>query len=147
MTIFFQDFKERKVYWFLFVIFFGCAGYLYLTTTFFEILWRTSLMNLSVIGIIFLVLHLYAKFKLKTELKDVFGIGDAVLFVGLCLAFPVTSFIILFVFSLLFSLLVHLILKQKVKEQTVPLAGYMSLFFTFVYLFHWIGFIPNIYSI
>lgn len=147
MTIFFQDFKERKVYWFLFPIVAFCAAYLCLSTTFFEVFWRTSLINLSIITIIFLILHLYAKYKLKTTLKEVFGLGDALLFIGFSVAFPVATFIVFFVFALLFSLLLHVVLKHKIKEQSVPLAGYMSVFLIIVYAFHWIGFIPNLYSI
>jgi hypothetical protein len=37
------------------------------------------------------------------------------------------------VFSLVFSLVLHLALQYKNKEKTVPLAGYMSLFFGVVY--------------
>lgn len=147
MSIFYQDIKERNVYWFLFIIVASCGGYLYYVDTFFELFWRTSIINLAIVGIIFLVLIAYTKFKLKVSLKDVFGLGDAILFMGLCVAFPVAAFIIFFVFSLLFSLIVHFAFKQKVQETSVPLAGYMSLFFIGIYLLHWTGFIPNIYSI
>ena len=147
MSILYQDIKERNVYWFLFLIVSSCAGYLYFTRTFFELFWRTSVMNLTVIGIIFLVLAGYSKFKLKVNLKDVFGLGDAFLFIGLCVAFPVATFITFFVFSLLFSMLLHFLFKQKQQETSVPLAGYMSLFFIGTYLLHWTGFIPNLYSI
>jgi hypothetical protein len=147
VSIFYQDIKERNVYWFLFIGVASCAGYLYYMSTFFELFWRTSLINLSIVGIIFLVLTAYTKFKLKVNLKDVFGLGDALLFMGLCFAFPVAAFIIFFVFSLLFSLIVHFAFKQKMQEASVPLAGYMSLFFCAVYLLNWTGFIPNLYSI
>lgn len=147
MSICYQDIKERNVYWFLFLIGTICAGYLYYTNTFFELFWRTSVINLVFIGIILLVLGIYAKFKLKVALSDAFGLGDALLFLGLCFAFPVAAFIIFFVFSLLFSLLLHVVLNQKRKEKSVPLAGYMSLFFCGVYLLHWTGFIPNLYNI
>lgn len=147
MSIFYQDIKERNVYWFLFIITASSAGYLYYTNTFFELFWRTSVINLGIIGIIFLVLGTYSKFKLKVALKDVFGLGDALLFIGICFAFPVAAFITFFVFSLLFSLLLHILFKQKIKDKTVPLAGYMSLFFVVVYNFHWAGFIPNLYNI
>lgn len=147
ITIFFQDVKERKVYWFLFPIVACSTAYLCLATTIFEVFWRTTLVNLCVIAIIFLVLHLYAKYKLKTTLNEVFGLGDALLFIGFCVAFPVASFIVFFVFALLFSLVLHVVLKHKMEVQTVPLAGYMSVFLLIVYAFHWIGFIPNLYSI
>ncbi len=147
MSIFYQDIKERNVYWFLFLLVASCAGYLYYISTFFELFWRTSVINLGIVGIIFLVLTAYTKLKLKVALSDTFGLGDALLFIGLCVAFPVAAFIIFFVFSLLFSLLIHFLFKQKQQETSVPLAGYMSLFFIGIYLLHWAGFIPNLYSI
>ena len=147
MTIFYQDIKERSVYWFLFLIVACTAGYLYFTKTFLELFGTTAAINLGIISVIFLVLHSYAKFKLKTTLKSVFGLGDALFFLGLCIAFPVAAFIIFFVFSLVFSLVLHFVFKKRMRETSVPLAGYMSLFFIGVYLFHWTGFIPNLYTI
>ncbi len=147
MIIFYQDIKERSVYWFLFPIVACAAGYLYYSSTFFELFWRTSTVNLGIIALIFLVLQTYTKFKLKTDLKEVFGLGDALLFIGLCIAFPIASFIIFFVFSLFFSLILHFVLKNKMKVESVPLAGYMSVFFIGIYLIHWTGFLPNLYNI
>jgi hypothetical protein len=145
MVIFYQDIKERSVYWFLFPIVACTAGYLYYINTFFDLFWRTTVVNLGIIALIFLVLQTYTKFKLKTDLKEVFGLGDALLFIGLCVAFPIASFIIFFVFSLFFSLILHFVLKNKIES--VPLAGYMSVFFIAVYLIHWTGFLPNLYNI
>lgn len=145
MVIFYQDIKERSVYWFLFPIVACSAGYLYYINTFFDLFWKTSIVNLGIIALIFLVLQTYTKLKLKTDLKEVFGLGDALLFIGLCVAFPIASFIIFFVFSLFFSLILHFVLKNKIES--VPLAGYMSVFFIGVYLIHWTGFLPNLYNV
>ncbi|MFK7750845.1 MAG: prepilin peptidase [Kordia sp.] len=147
MIIAYQDIKERSVYWFLFPIVACTAGYLYYTNTFFELFWKTSIVNLGIIMLVFLALQTYTKFKLRTGLKEVFGLGDALLFIGLCVAFPIASFIIFFVFSLLFSLIIHFVLKNKMKMKSVPLAGYMSVFFIGVYSMNWTGFLPNLYNI
>ena len=147
MSILFQDIKERKVYWFLFPIVAFTAAYLYYSNTFFELFWRTSLINLGIIFSIILVLQTYSKFKLQTDLQHVFGLGDVLFFLAVSIAFPIATFIIFFVFSLLFSLLLHILLKNKTQETSVPLAGYMSLFFMTVYLLNWTGFLSNIYSI
>ncbi|WP_452596852.1 hypothetical protein [Pontimicrobium sp. MEBiC01747] len=79
--------------------------------------------------------------------KNTFGLGDVLLFIGLTLSFSTTSFIILFVFSLVFALVLHLFFKTKTKIASVPLAGYLSLFFASVYVSHWLGAIPYIYII
>jgi len=98
-------------------------------------------------GILLLVVYIYSKFKLKTALKNTFGMGDILLFLGLAFSFSSISFVVLFVFALVFSLVLHLFLKKKSSYDTVPLAGYMSLFFMIAYATHWLGGIPHIYSI
>jgi apolipoprotein N-acyltransferase len=54
-------------------------------------------------------------------------------FVCIAFSFSIVSFLFLFIFALLFSLLLYLVLKHRQTEKTVPLAGYMSLFFAVVY--------------
>ncbi|WP_046744115.1 hypothetical protein [Kordia zhangzhouensis] len=145
--ILFQDIKERNVYWFLFPIVACAAGYLYFSNTFSALFWQTVMVNFGVVVLILLVLQIYAKLRLKTNLQNVFGLGDALLFFALCVSFPIASFIIFFVFSLLFSLMIHFVFKNKTQLQTVPLAGYMSLFFIGIYLMNWTGMLTNIYSV
>ncbi|MEM6687566.1 MAG: hypothetical protein AAF617_17445 [Bacteroidota bacterium] len=146
MSIFYQDIKERSVYWFLFPIVTGTAGYLYFSHTFAEFFWRTTFINLASMLTVLLVLQTYAKLKLKTNLLAVFGLGDALLFLALCTAFPSITFVIFFAFSLLFSLILHFVLKSKMKTPSVPLAGYMSLFYLGIYLLYWTGLLTNMYS-
>ncbi|AXG69199.1 hypothetical protein KORDIASMS9_01419 [Kordia sp. SMS9] len=147
MSILYQDIKERRVYWFLFPIVACTAGYLYFTNTFFELFWRTAAVNFGIIALILLVLQAYTKLKLKSNLQEVFGLGDALLFIALCAAFPIATFIVFFAFSLVFSLILHVVLKTQTKMASVPLAGYMSLFFIGIYMMNWTGFLPNIYSV
>jgi hypothetical protein len=85
--------------------------------------------------------------KLKTKVSDVFGLGDVLLFIGLIFSFSTISFLIIFVFSLLFALSVHLMVKQYSKFPSVPLAGYISLFFGMVYLSHWVGISSSLYAL
>ena len=132
--VFFQDSKDRNVYWFLYPI----IGVLVLVLQVKEIsiypALINSVFNLSFVSVLLLVCYLYAKYKLKQPLlKEVFGLGDLLFFVCIAFSFSMVSFTILFVFALLFSLLLHLVLKHKQSEKTVPLAGYMSLFFAGIY--------------
>jgi hypothetical protein len=132
--VFGQDSKDRKVYWFLYPI----IGVLVFVLQIIEISFYPALINggfnLGFVSLLILVCFLYAKLKLKQPLlKEVFGLGDILFFVAIAFSFSIVSFLILFVFALLFSLLLHLILKHKQTEKTVPLAGYMSLFFGVVY--------------
>ncbi|WP_379852787.1 hypothetical protein [Flavobacterium zhouii] len=71
----------------------------------------------------------------KPLLKEVFGLGDVLFFIFMAFSFSIISFFVLFVFALVFSLLLHSVLQHKQIVKTVPLAGYMSLFFGVVYVF------------
>jgi hypothetical protein len=90
--------------------------------------------NLLFVAVLLLVCYLYAAFKLKKNLlKEVFGLGDVLFFIFITFSFSIVSFFVLFVFSLIFSLILHLAMQSRQSEKTVPLAGYMSLFFGVVY--------------
>lgn len=132
--IFFQDSKDRKVYWFLYPI----IGVLVFVLQIKEISLYPALLNaafnLGFVSLLILVCFVYAKLKLRQPfLTEVFGWGDILFFVAIAFSFSIVSFLILFVFALLFSLLLHLVLKRKQTDKTVPLAGNMALFFGVVY--------------
>lgn len=133
LFIFYQDFKEQQVYWVLFPIvglLFGFINYMMVGKINFFI--ATALNLLLVFNVLF-VLFLYSKFKLKMNfINGSFGLGDVLFFIAICFSFPTINFIILFVFSILFSLTLFLSLKTRYNFNTVPLAGFMSLFFAIV---------------
>ncbi|MEM9680624.1 MAG: hypothetical protein AAF901_09895, partial [Bacteroidota bacterium] len=93
------------------------------------------------------VVLLYSNIKLKTSITKTFGLGDALLFLALAFTFANISFLVLFIFGLVFSLLLHVLLKHYSKFSTVPLAGYLSLFFAITYMAHWMGFLKYLYTI
>jgi len=135
LLIFWQDSKDRLVYWFLyplvgivaFVIEGNRIGYLLAILT--------SLINLLLILIIIITGYLYSTLILRKKfVNESLGMGDLLLFIFLCFTFATTTFIILFVFSLFFSLILHQYFKNRSDHKTVPLAGYISLFFAAVYL-------------
>jgi hypothetical protein len=132
--ILYQDCKYRKVFWFLYPIV-GILVFL-LHINFVPI--YTALINAGInllfTSTLLLVCYLYAAVKLKKPLlNEVFGLGDLLFFISISFSFSIVSFFVLFVFSLIFSLLLHFVLKHKQIEITVPLAGYMSLFFGVIY--------------
>ncbi len=142
-----QDVKERQVYWFLFPIVGLCCGVLYYKSTLPELFQIAILMNAFFVSILLLIVFLYSKFKLKTNLRNTFGLGDVLIFIALSFSFSTVSFLVIFIFSLFFSLALHLVFKKKKKGITIPLAGYISLFFAFVYISFWIGITNSLYSI
>jgi hypothetical protein len=132
--ILYQDCKDRKVFWFLYPTIGILTFILQIKVVpFYSVLVNTGF-NLIFVFILLLVSYLYAKFRLKKNLlKEVFGLGDVLFFLFITFSFSIVSFYILFIFSLFLSLLLHFILKHRQIEKTVPLAGYMSLFFGTVY--------------
>ncbi len=143
--ILYQDIKERQVYWFLFPLIGFCAGLLFFFETLRELFFTSVLLNLIFVSILLFVVFLYTKFKLKKTLNNSFGLGDILFFFAISVSFSTVSFITIFSCSLFFSLLIHLIIKSK--NTTVPLAGYMSLFFGITYLGFWCGIINSVYQI
>ncbi|WP_217363249.1 hypothetical protein [Winogradskyella undariae] len=142
-----QDIKERKVYWFLFPTVGLCAGILFHQNTWDQLFYTSVSINFSFVSILLLTILIYSKLKLKTSISKTFGLGDGMLFLALIFSFPSVTFIVFLVFGLIFSLLLHLFLKKKSEHQTVPLAGYLSLFFTVAYLAYWSGFLKSVYTI
>ena len=147
LAVFYQDLKTRSVYWFWFPLLAVSCGLLHYKNTMVELFLATILINFSFISMLLLVVYGYSKFKLKVTLKSVLGLGDILLFIALIFSFSTISFIIIFIFALIFSLILHLITKRASINKTVPLAGYMSLFFAITYTAHWLGYIHSIYTI
>lgn len=56
------------------------------------------------------------------------GLGDILFFYAFGTGFQTVTFIVLLACSILFSLFTFLILKNRLKLKTVPLAGFMGLF-------------------
>lgn len=131
-TILYQDCKDRLVYWFLYPL----VGILALVIQYFILPFNSILLNVgtNLILVLFLLLVCYVYTRLrKLEFTNSFGLGDVLFFIFIAFTFSTISFLVLFIFSLFFSLLLHLVLSRKDKQKTVPLAGYMSLFFGVVY--------------
>ncbi len=144
--IFYQDIKERAVWWFLFPAFLIMAGILHYSQSLPSLFLINIGVNFLIMSIIIAISYIYAQLKMKVQfLDEAFGIGDLLFFLGLTLAFPTISFVIIMVFSLLFSLGLHLLLSKNSIHKTVPLAGYASFFLIFIYSVHWAGYYNNLY--
>ena len=148
LFIFFQDFKEQRVYWFLFPIvgfLFGLIHYRMVGKINFFIA-ITS--NLVLIFSVLFVLFLYSKLKLKMNfMNGSFGLGDIFFFIAIGFSFPTLNFIVLFVFSIFFSLAIFLFSKEKYNFRTVPLAGLMSLFFAIILCVSILFNFPSLYLV
>ncbi len=144
----YQDLKTRTVYWFLFPVLLVMLGMLHYKSVLPMHFTYAVGINLGVILLILTTLYIYTILRIKKPFfKEVFGLGDALYFLALAMALPTVTFIIVFVFSLLFSLLIWLILKKNSKYDTIPLAGYMSLFLMLIFTITWSSNSINLYLI
>lgn len=134
LTIAYQDYKDRMVFWFLYPI----VGFLgFFIQKQYGLLWTVvafnTIVNLIFISIMLAILWMYAKLILKKKLiNEAIGIGDILFFAFLSFCFPIVSFVFMFAMALIFSLVIHLIFSKD-KKETIPLAGYMAVFFLIGY--------------
>jgi len=130
--VLYQDFKSRIVYWFLYPIIGILAFVIQVNVVPLSVAFVNFGFNILFIVFLLGITSIYIRFK-NLDFKNTIGIGDVLFFVFIAASFSIVSFWVLFVFSLIFSLLLHFILTHRKEPATVPLAGYMSLFFGVVY--------------
>ncbi|HAV54825.1 MAG TPA: hypothetical protein DCX41_07855 [Aequorivita sp.] len=146
--IFFQDYRDRQVYIFLFPLFGILGSYLFFLSSSLEYYFFSVCMNLGIILIVVLLNYFFAELVLKMSLlKEAMGLGDILFFIAFAISFPTVTFINFFVFSILFTFVLHLALSKllKKKNRNIPLAGYMSLFLMAIYSVSWFGFYDSLY--
>lgn len=130
--IFYQDNKDRMVYWFLYPIVGILAFAIQLKYLPVQTVLVSSGLNLLFVCFLLIVSFVYIYLR-KLAFENAIGLGDILFFIFISFTFSTISFIVLFVFALLFSLVLHFVFQDKSTEKTVPLAGYMALFFGVVY--------------
>ena len=130
LFISYDDFRERKVYWFLFPIVGFFLGIIHFNNTIeLQIFLYQVLVNFTLVTLVLILLYLIVKLVLKkTFLNHSLGLGDILFFYAFACGFPTITFLILFVNSIVFSLLFYLILRKRLHLNPIPLAGIMSLF-------------------
>lgn len=126
----FQDFKERQVLWFFFptsALFFALLHYTQAIS--WKIFLYEVITNWLLITCIISILYVYTKLISKKKfMGHSIGLGDILFFYAFGTGFQTVTFIVLLACSILFSLFTFLILKNRLKLKTVPLAGFMGLF-------------------
>ena len=100
--------------------------------------------------VILVILALYIKWRLGSfSFSNAIGLGDILFLFAIAVGFPPVSYITLLAFGLVFALIIHQAIsylsKKPIKtdktttQHTVPLAGYLALFFCGILLVHWLG--------
>lgn len=145
--ILYQDVTERMVYWFLFPLSGLLSAILFYDSVLPEVFAINVAMNLLLTLFIFILTVLIAKYIIKKPLYEVIGIGDLILYVALAFSFATVSYYVIFISSLLFTFALGIVFSKFRKIVTVPVGGYVSLFFMIAHLSYWTGVSNNLYSI
>ncbi|RED45649.1 hypothetical protein DFQ02_10827 [Seonamhaeicola aphaedonensis] len=129
VLVFIQDFKNRAIHVMLPIGLLLAALVVNYTSNHLRLL--DIAYNILFVLINLFGLMLYLSFKEKHFINPIdtyLGLGDIVFFLAVTPLFNFKSFILFFIFGLLFSLLLHIGLKWMIKINSIPLAGYLSLF-------------------
>jgi hypothetical protein len=132
LFLFYEDYKKRLISLWAVSLCLLLGGFLHFLKVYLNAFLIGVLINTGFVVVLFSILLLYAKLKMKKKIFQVFGIGDLLFFLVFATSLPTVSFIVMFVFSLFFSMLIFLILKNRIHQNTVPLAGLQSLFFALI---------------
>ena len=126
MLIFLQDLKTRSVYWFLFPVLMALS---------FIFAWRSITWawawNIGFLLLMMTVLTVYVSLKesrLVNITKGYFSWGDILFLLAVTPLFSLQLYVFFFTAGTVISLLIHLVSMRFHRQDTIPYAGYMSLF-------------------
>lgn len=132
----YQDFKDRAISWFLplCLTLCGIANY-YLFKNTAPLDWVLNaffiLLQLAIICIYLIIKTKTINIKLTT---NYLGLGDILFLLALTPFFEFKTFILLLSGGLIFSLIGHLILNGKKQQNNLPLAGWLSIYYSLYFL-------------
>lgn len=131
----FQDFRDRAISWFLPLLI--CTVGLVNATINEQLDWLSYSVSFVFIVAQITVIYLYLVFKTRSWKVDLtnhyLGWGDILFFIAVIPLFDYQSFVFLFLGGMLFTLIGQLILNSFKRSKTVPLAGWLSVFYSLFY--------------
>jgi hypothetical protein len=138
---FVQDWKFRAISWTIFPLLFGATVTLFFIN---QQPWQILCLNLLFIGLVFTALFLYIAIKRK-KFVNLFradlGVGDVLFLIGVAPLFWMQNFILFFITGMFFTAIFQLLINRWKPSQTIPLAGYLSLY---LMVLSGIGYVLNI---
>ena len=129
LIIIVQDLKYRAIHVslpLLLVIVALIINYLDFKLNFTHMLYNVLFVGLNILGL-FLYFSIKEK-RLYNPVDTMLGLGDILFFLAIAPLFSLQAFIVFFVSGLIFSLGIHLITNMFKTIETIPLAGYLSIF-------------------
>lgn len=143
LTMAYQDLKKRQIHVVLpIVVFIGLYSY---NRAYIEI--SQLLMSLSFVMITILAVTLYFSFKNKrilNPLQEHIGLGDILFFMAVIPMFNFRNYVLFYITGMIFSLVLFLMLPIKQREQSVPLAGLLSIY-SLLLMLYTINTTPNLF--
>jgi len=133
LFIFYQDLKYRAVNWIAFLAitlsgFFLSFHAVGLKNTLFNVLLNNGILLMQ---LLLVYLFYYVKSGMHTKIiNKKLGLGDVLMLAALSFSFSPVNYIVFVFLSLVASLLITMVKRNK---QTIPLAGYLGLFY-FIFL-------------
>jgi hypothetical protein len=135
VIVFIQDWKFRKIHVVLPLVIFVVSFFI-IPIKKYDLL-EIVLFNTGFFLITLSILTFYMSLKSKKFLNPFlyyFGLGDLLLYTAITPFFLLKNYILFFILSLLFAIVLQFGLKKFIKEETVPLAGFTSLFLLIIIL-------------
>jgi hypothetical protein len=134
LSIAYQDFKDRAVYWFLFLFLFMVLGILSIIKTGIEQTGMNLLLNSAFVTLQLLLATTYFSIKnckLTNIFANYFGVGDLLFLFSVSAGFSFVNFIAFYIVSLLLTILLFIavVIKQQNRAYQIPLAGAQALFY------------------
>lgn len=131
--LFVQDVKNRRIHVVLPIAVFGLSAALVWIKT--HAVMGRALSNvlffLVVLGILILYMTIRQK-KFSNPFENYFGLGDLLFYLAITPLFVLRGYILFFIGSMIFAIVMQLALRKRMKEQTVPLAGFSALLLSLI---------------
>ena len=127
----YQDFKDRAISWYLplLILLLGLVSAFVNET----ILWIDYLASLSFLVLQIAGLYVYLAIKkksIKINLTGEFlGLGDLLFFVAMIPYFSFKEYVVLLITGMALSLLAQKIVQLFYRSDSIPLAGWLSIFY------------------
>jgi len=138
----YQDFKTRSISWYLLAML--AAVFILNALKYHEtnVMIRYVFYNIGITTIMLAAVSVYFKLKYRQGLNLInkqLGFGDILILYILCLGFSPLNFVAFLLMAFLLTLIIHItgsIITRR-KSRTIPLAGYLSVFYLSISLIAW----------
>lgn len=136
LTIFYQDNKERAIFWFLFPVLIGLlVADRFLQHQDIAEMWQPVAINVGFLIVLLLLVSAWFSLKIGRWVNisnRLLGWGDMLFLLSIAFYLSVLNFQFFYVCSLVMVLLVWIIWQQfsKIKDKQIPLAGLQAIIFS-----------------